>query len=195
MSQVPRSGAFPAVITHTYDPRRGPLRNLCALPDAEAEAILRELRTAGRRIKPDYLQRRRSVEAWLLAEAGRKIRDVRLPRPLYFFLGAFDDGRDPARPAALVLPLALFGAEMLTFTYPDSMASLPLGRCARHRDLRRPHHGQVFTLAEIRALVAREGLPDPAARGAAAHPYDRFVEVQVWNDGPLRSHRVTAPTG
>ena len=160
---------LPDVVTHNFDPARGPFRNLCALPDAEAERVLDEIRASGtRRIKADYLRRRRAVEDWLRAERrrklGQKLGTTRLDRPIYFFLGDFflgdfADGRDRSRPASLVLPLAAFPPEVLTFTYPDSMASLPLSRDDRLRAHRKAHHGKVFTLPEIAAVVARFGLP------------------------------------
>lgn len=197
---------LPDVVTHNFDPARGPFRNLCALPDAEAERVLDEIRASGtRRIKADYLRRRRAVEDWLRAERrrklGQKLGTTRLDRPIYFFLGDFADGLDRSRPASLVLPLAAFPPEVLTFTYPDSMASLPLSRDDRLRAHRKAYHGKVFTLPEIAAVVARFGLPGDRWKPASdrwkppsdrwkteeSMCYDRFIEVQVWDDRPLRS--------
>jgi len=174
---------FPTVITHNYHPDRGPLRNICDLPDEAAERILDNIRAAGTaRLRASYLRKRRVTEAWLIAERTRRLGPPRLPRPLYFFLGDFADGLDPSRPQSVVLPLAALAPEMLTFTYPDSMASFSLARRDGHAADRKPHHGRVFILEEIRALVADEGLPDP--RGDAR--FDRFIEVQVWDDTPLK---------
>ena len=179
---------LPEVVTHNYDPARGLFRNLCALPAAEAERILDEIRVGGtRRIKANYLRRRHAVEDWLISERRRKLGATRLDRPIYFFLGDFADGLDPSRPASLVLPLAALPPDVLTFTYPDSMASLPLSRHDHHRAERKDHHGKVFTLAEIREVVARFGLPGDRWKTEASMRYDRFVEVQVWDDRPLRS--------
>ena len=177
---------MPEVVTHNYDPERGPFRNLCDLPEAEAERILDEIRAGGtRRIKTDYLRRRHAVEDWLRSERRRKLGATPLDRPIYFFLGDFADGLDRSRPASLVLPLAALPPEVLTFTYPDSMASLPLSREDRHSVHRKDHHGQVFTLAEIEEVVARFGLPGARWKTEESMRYDRFVEVQVWNDRPL----------
>ena len=66
---------FPEVMTHNYDPERGPFRNLCELPVPEAESVLDEIRAAGnRRIKANYLRRRLEVEDWLLRESRKKER-------------------------------------------------------------------------------------------------------------------------
>jgi hypothetical protein len=173
--------ALPAVVTHTYDPLFGRCRNLCDLPRDEAHALLARIRATGRqRLSDNYLDRRLAVEEWLITERRRKLGATPRHRPLYFFLGDFADGRDPGRPAALVLPLAAFPPSAVTFTFPDSMASLPLATRPEHVALRRPWHGQVFTLGEIEALVARHGMPERLSA-----TYDRFIEMQLWDDAPL----------
>ncbi len=154
---------FPTVITHTYHPARGALRNVCALPDDEAERVLDAIRASGTaRLRPTYLAKRRATEAWLIGERIRLLGPTPLARPLYFFLGDFADGLDPSRPCALVLPLAAFAPEILTFTLADSMEAIE-------------DAGPVLTLAEVTAHVAAHGLPD------------RFIEVQVWDTAPLDS--------
>ena len=187
---------LPEVVTHNYDPARGPFRNLCALPQVEAERILDEIRASGtRRIKAGYLRRRHAVEDWLISERRRKLGPTPLERPIYFFLGDFADGLDRSRPASLVLPLAALPSAILTFTYPDSMASLPLSRDEHHRVHRKEHHGQVLTLSEIREVVARFGLPGDRWKTEPSMRYDRFIEVQVWDDRPLRSFSAPEPGG
>lgn len=158
---------LPTVVTHIYDPVRGPFRNLCDLPDAEAERILDELRAAGRpTLRPGYLAKRRRAEAWLLAERCRRFGPPRLRHPLYFFLGDRADGLDPSRPAALVLPLAAFEPRMLTFTCPDSLACGP--------------QSEVMTLEEVAVLVRRIGLP---------RAFGDFMEMQLWDERPLAPYR------
>lgn len=179
---------LPAVITHNYHPVRGALRNVCGLPLGEAEGVLAKMRAAGVALKPDYLERRLWTERWLLAECTRKLGRPHLTHPLYFFLGDFDDGADPARPASLVVPLDALPPEVLTFTYPDSMASLPLGSDASLAAERRPYHGQVFTLPEIKQVVRRFGLPGPGGKARHVRRHDRFIEVQVWDGRPLRTY-------
>ena len=116
-----------------------------------------------------------------------------MERPIYFFLGDFSDGKDTSRPASLVMPLRTFPAKSLTFTYPDSMASLPLGSHSGHAADRKPYHGQVFTLDEIVSVVAEFGLPGERWLTDPAMTYDRFIEVQVWDDGPIRNW-ISSPT-
>jgi hypothetical protein len=175
------------VITHNYDPDRGPCRNICDLSDAEATKILDEIRVSGlRSIKPDYLQRRRLTEEWLGRERHRKLGPTRLERPVYFFLGDFADGKDPSRPMSLVLPLREFPPKALTFTYPDSMASLPIATRDDLRSYRKSYHGQVFTLDEITSVIDECGMPGDRWRSDPTMKYDKFIEVQVWDDRPIR---------
>src|SRR5215468_1667306 len=118
---------FPGVVTHNYDPARGPFRNLCALPIPEAEAVLESIRRSGTRtIKPDYLQRRLDAETWLTTQSRLKLGETPLVRPIYFFLGDFADGLDRSRPHSFVLPLTALPPSAVTFTYPDSMSSLEI---------------------------------------------------------------------
>jgi hypothetical protein len=57
------------------------------------------------------------------------------------------------------MPLSAFPPEVLTFTFPDSMASLPLATHDRHLPERKPYHGKVFTLDRIRQVIEDHGLP------------------------------------
>jgi hypothetical protein len=181
---------LPANITHNYDPDRGPFRNICTLSGDEAERILNEIRATGKRnLKPNYLQRRLATEEWLRAERTRKLGRPPLAHPIYCFLGDFD-GVDSSRPLSIRIPLASFTREAITFTYPDSMASLPLATRDEHRGDRRPYHGHVFTLEEIEEVVAAFGMPG-AGHGRPASRYDTFIEAQIWDDRPLRDYLPT----
>ncbi len=109
-----------------------------------------------------------------------------LAHPIYFFLGKFH-GIDASRPLSIRVLLTVFSQEMITFTYPDSMASLPLATLIEHHSDRRPYHGQVFTLDEIEDVVSEYGVPGEEGNPTASR-YDTFIEVQVWDDRPLREY-------
>ncbi len=160
---------LPEMITHNYHPERGRLRNICTLNDEDAENILDAVRaTRTSNLKPDYLVRRRATEKWLLSERRKKFKNTPLEYPVYFFLGDFSDGKDLSRPHSLILPLLLFPPETLTFTYNDSMTSYTPA-------LKHKYHGHVFTLEEIKNVIATVGMPKN----------DNFIEVQVWDSTPL----------
>ncbi len=178
---------FPHVITHNYDPARGPCRNICHLSEAEAETILDNIRTSGKRsINANYLRKRLATEDWLMSECQRRLGPTQLQRPVYFFLGDFADGQDASRPQSLVVPLAAFSSKTLTFTYPDSMASFPIGTQPEHMPLRKEYHGRVFVLDEIIDVVARFGMPGDRWKTDPSMRYDKFIEVQVWDDRPIK---------
>ncbi len=178
---------LPAVITHNFHPDRGPFRNVCNSAAEDAERIIASIRLDGHAyLKQDYLQRRMLAESWLVEERQRKIGKTRLPRPIYFFLGNMADGWDKSRPVSIILPLAIFDARMITFTFPDSMSSCPHLRAAD--DPHKPWHGQVFTLNEIEGIISRYGFPDPNQPREQREP-DTFVEMQVWDDSPLENIR------
>lgn len=152
----------------------------------QAQSVLDEIAATGRRrIKADYLRRRLEVEDWLISEKSRKLGATRRARPIYFFLGDFADGQDASRPESVVFPLVAFSPGTLTFTYPDSMASLPIALSDDHLSCRKDYHGRVFTLDEIKAVVAEYGLPGERWKTDSSMRYDRFIEVQVWDDAPI----------
>jgi hypothetical protein len=179
--------AIPGIVTHNYDPLHGPFRKICALPDAQAQRILDSIALSGKRlIRENYLRRRRKTEAWLLSERQRKMGSPAIGHPIYFFLGDMADGLDPSRPESIVLPLVALPADMLTFTFPDSMASLPLSLYDEHASDRMTYHGKVFTLEEIGKVIEEFGMPSERWQTDQTVKYDRFIEVQLWDDRPLR---------
>lgn len=177
---------LPEVITHNYDPQRPFLNSLCDLPPEEAEKVLQAIRDSGKRIiKADYLSRRFDTETWLISEKRRLLGPTRRTRPIYFFLGHFADGRDWSRACSIVMPLRLIPDEVLTFTYPDSMASFSIATRESHRFDRQPYHGQVYTRAQIKGVIEAYGMPSREGNTDPSRRYDRFVEVQVWDERPV----------
>jgi hypothetical protein len=174
------------VVTHNYDPEVAFLTNLCDLPADEAERVLQRIRDSGKRaVNVKYLGRRLETEAWLIGERQRLLGRTRRDRPIYFFLGDFADGKDPSRPCSLIMPLGVFPPDVLTFTYPDSMASFLIATRDDLRSKRRPYHGQVFTLPQIGRVVEKFGMPGERSRTDDLHRFDRFIEVQVWDERPI----------
>lgn len=179
--------SLPDLVTHNYHPARGIGGNICGLPPAEAERILDTMRALGRGLRPDYLRKRLRVEDWLITAKHAKLGPTALSRPIYFFLGNFADGKDPSRPNALVMPLNAFAPGSLTFTYADSMTSHQRGVVgADGASGTPPHYGRVFTHGEIEAIVATLDLPDQEWEGPFGEARDLFIEVQVWDDRPIR---------
>lgn len=80
------------------------------------------------------------------------------------------------------MPLDAFPPQVLTFTYPDSMASWLLGTREDLKSQRRPFHGKVFTLPEITKVVATYGLPKAKTILSDSGLSDGFIEAQIWDD-------------
>ncbi len=91
------------------------------------------------------------------------------------------------------MPLSVFPKDVLAFTMPDSMASLPIGTRDEFRAERRPYHGKVFSLDEIRQVIAEFGMPGDRWQNDHSRRFDRFVEVQVWDESPVIMQLKGAP--
>jgi hypothetical protein len=176
---------LPKYLAHYYEASIGPFINLSDYPPNEAEKILERIRqtksTFASRRDGDYLKIRRELEERVrdlfIQKGGCPVR----ARPHYMMLGIcewaktwYDEG------AELRIPLTQFSPEIVSFTYGDTFPAM------RYQD-DKIYRGQVYTLAEIRALVAEFGLPQEQNPKGALGP-DRYIEAQIWSDTPLRSH-------
>ena len=116
-----------------------------------------------------------------------------LSNPLYFVLGENEDFFQKngffsdENPVKLQILLSLFGTDMISFTYPDSMLSLAIATDTTGREdlYRKPIHGQVFTLEEIIEVIQEYGMPGDKWKTEEHWRYDRFIEAQVWDDRPI----------
>jgi hypothetical protein len=176
----------PDFLSHYYEASDGPFRNLSDLPLAEAETLLETIRQGdGRRFagqrKPDYLAIRRDLETRVrqlfIGRGGRPRRE----RPHYLILGAcgwlldwYPQGRE------LRIPLSAFEAGIVSFTYGDTFPAM------RYQD-GKAYRGQVYTLAELPALVQQYGLPQAWNAAGKLGP-ERYIEAQVWADEPLQPY-------
>lgn len=177
---------LPDTLYHYYERTRGPFRNLSDLPEAEAKAVLDRLRRqrdgfASQR-SADYLHIRRTLEdrvrARFIALGGQPKRE----RPHYMTLGAcvwvqswYTFG------CALAIPLTAFAPEQVSFTYGDLFPAMRYGDG-------KPYRQQVYTLADLPALIDRYGLPQNWNSDGKNGP-DRYIEAQIWDDAPLAAYR------
>ena len=173
---------MPDTLSHYYESSRGPFRNLSDLSLEEAEAILNRIRKekdtfAGRRTAP-YLAIRRDLEDQVRQKFIAKGGAPQRPRPHYMILGScpwmkswYLDGRK------LTIPLSKFDPATLSFTYGDTFPAL------RYED-GKPYRKQVYTLAELPALITTFGLPQEWNPDGKKGP-DRYIEAQIWADIPV----------
>lgn len=170
--------AMPEMVTHRYDPEQGPCLNLCVLSDPDAERLLDHLRKSRPALRPDYLARRRTTEAWLAREASEALGRTIEQAPAYFFLGDFSHGPDSSRPAALVVPLANLPPHAITFTLGDSMKVVE------------ESSARVYNLPEMVALFA-EGAVAEFGLSDRHGIQTRFIEMQLWEPSRVSSQRVS----
>ena len=90
--------------------------------------------------------------------------------------------------------MPLLGSAVATQTcvVPDSVVSMGFGPQFGLPDAPRPYHGRAFRIADLPNIVREYGLPgDAAGTGYESYwrrPFEVFIEVQVWSDGPLRPY-------
>jgi hypothetical protein len=176
-------GAYPDFLCHYYEASRGPFLNLSDLPLNEAEQLLDGIRTAGdifaSKRSSDYLEIRRGLESQVRRRFKKKGGMPLRESPHYMILGScpwlqtwYKEGRE------LRIPLAVFGPEIISFTYGDTFPAM------RYPD-GKPYRGQVYTLAELPELVHLYGLPQER-NPDGEHGPDRYIEAQIWADEPIR---------
>jgi hypothetical protein len=88
------------------------------------------------------------------------------------------------------LPLSALPEDVTSFTYPDSFEAMALGASFGLPYSPQPYHGQAFKLAQLPEVVRAYGLPsdepDAAYDGYHLRPCEKYIELQVWSDAPLR---------
>ncbi|HKW95632.1 MAG TPA: hypothetical protein VJX92_27340 [Methylomirabilota bacterium] len=187
----------PAFVTHYHLADKQPFLNLSDLAEAELAAVMQDLeqRRALSGLKrvfgPRYMRLRRLTEDRLhelFLQAGG------LPKrkaPHYFVLGSSEWYRGLAPDTReVVLRLEDLPSEVMSFTYPDSFTAMAFGPQFGIPLQARPYHKQVFRLEQLKDVVAQYGLPADATEdgyeGYAYRPFEKYIEVQVWSDEPIR---------
>jgi hypothetical protein len=185
------------ILTHIY--RRGgePFQSLSALSDEQALPIMKSLYTAGSAYwgrfedPQEYLQARRQAENWLHQSFIAKGGKPRQAYPIYFVVGdppwleRVGDPATIASTARIQVPVSIFDEGDISFTYPDSMVTLLMDNLKNPEFYQPDYHGKLFTLAEIRTIVAQKGMPDEGWETKVPDHFAHYIEAQVWNREPL----------
>ena len=83
-----------------------------------------------------------------------------------------------------------------SFTYPDSFTAMGFGTRFGLPHETRPYHGRVFQLHELGEAIATYGFPSDDADedydGYQHRPFEKYIEVQLWSDEPIRSYLASA---
>jgi hypothetical protein len=187
----------PRFVTHYHLPGTAPFLNLSVLGDDDLALVLSALdrrREAGehqRVFGGRYMElRRRTEEAMydLFREVGGAPQRT---APHYFVLGVsrWYRGLAPGMQAVTV-PLSELPSEVTSFTYPDSFTAMGLIAEYGLPYEPRPYHLRVFRLEELTHIVGVHGLPrdeEPLEyAGYERAQFEKYIEVQVWSDEPVR---------
>lgn len=194
-------------LTHYYMGDREPFQSLSALPDDDAIRIMVALSDDtpfGARFKQphQYLAARKESEAWVRAGFIAKGGRPQASYPISCVLGSsrWLEQAAPKRAthAEIRIPLSLFTADDVSFTYPDSMISRWFGRDKPAEYYQPELHGRVFTLPEILALVTEKGMPEENWDSHLPVSLAPYIEAQVWNHALLAAfwrQQVSGQTG
>jgi hypothetical protein len=188
----------PLFATHYYLGSRRPFLNLSDLPEAELVRVLSELNeqgaaTSSKRIfGRRYMALRRLTEAKLrrlFIEAGGQ---PERHAPHYLILGQSEwfKGLSPDT-QELRIPLSQLPTRVTSATYPDSFTAMAYGPQFNLPYEPKPYHERAFRLEELPALIQEYGLPsdedEHGYEGYSQRPFEKYIEIQVWSDAPLRS--------
>ena len=120
--------------------------------------------------------------AELKVAAGGQPANGRVPH--YFVLGESAWFRGLyTDPGEVRIPLADLPSEVVSFTYPDSMASMELGAEFGLKVFPHLYHNRVYRLHELEEIVETYGLPrgDPPQTydGHQRQEFEHYIEVQI----------------
>ncbi len=138
-----------------------------------------------------YIALRRATEAKLRKLFEERGGTPERKAPHYFVLGSCEWFAELYPDTAQIgldwreLPL-----DQTSVTYPDSFVSMQLGpEFGMPVISAQPYHNQVFRLDELVELVNKFGLPDGSKdadyRGYETREFEKYIEIQLWSDGPL----------
>jgi hypothetical protein len=180
-------------LLHVYRKGSPPFRTLSILPEKEALRIMQRLYLEGsifwERFKEpkSYLDFRKQVELAVRAAFAQKGGKPRDQHPIYLVLGSpkwmqtVSDPKTLETTELIRVPLSSVSEDQLSFTYPDSMVSALMAAEKNPEYYEPDYHGQVFTLSEMRKIIAKKGLPGEGWETRMPRHFAHYIEAQVWN--------------
>lgn len=175
---------IPDFLTHYHLPDRQPFLTLSDLDGEELNSVLAELRLKtqngeSKRMFADwYIDERKKTEFFLREQFLKKGGKVQRQFPIYFVLGRSETNKAMV-PEMKELTLALenIPKEFISFTYPDSMATLALDNDPVYK---KPYNGKVFTYDELLEVVQQFGYPKDEIAKCSKFGYPNYIEAQIW---------------
>ncbi|MFD2117570.1 hypothetical protein ACFSTH_12885 [Paenibacillus yanchengensis] len=190
-------------VTHYYKQGATPFQTLSALPDDEALRVMEKLGDdsplfARFKTPAAYMASRKQTEQWLCESFIAKGKTPVQTYPLYAVYGqsAWIEKYGAAfNIVSIRIPLSLFVSNDISFTYPDSMISYEQRKQIKQQSsvtnssTMKPSswYGQVFTMDEVKELVASQGLPEQSWTSELSEESAPYIEAQIWNDQILHN--------
>lgn len=176
---------IPEFLYHYYEMEQGPFLNITQNQFDEAKNIQNNISVGfNSQRPPNYIELRFALEKRLkegfIAKGGKPKRND----PFYFTLGACEWMKSCYKnPGVVKIPLTNIKSEQVSFTYPDSMVSFQFFDEPKLAKYRKACNGQVYLLNEMKELLNQYGVPsEDKSHSQEKHKYDKYVEVQVWDD-------------
>ncbi|HET9911223.1 MAG TPA: hypothetical protein VFQ13_04990 [Anaerolineales bacterium] len=188
-------------LVYLYKSGTEPFRTLSTLPEEDAIRIMQSLYRAGsifwERFEDPagYLRLRKQIEQYVRQAFIAKGGMPREPHPIYMAFGRTRwmldclDAVTLATTTEIEVPLSWFEECDVSFTYPDSMVSFLLANEKESAYYLPDYYGKVFTLSEIRSIVATNGLPGEKWGTNLPGSMPNYIEAQVWNHEPLLEYK------
>ncbi len=183
---------IPGFVTHYHLADRRPFLNLSDLGGPELERVrgeLQALRGHGhkRPFGRKYVEFRKLTEGRLrdlFAKAGGK---PARQAPHYFVLGRCEWFRRLAPGTQeVVLSLDELPSSVTSFTYSDSFEAMGFGeRFGLPRSEVQPYHDRVYRMEDLESVIREYGMPGAEDDKFWNEEVERYVEVQLWSDGPV----------
>lgn len=177
------------LLTHYYLPDRKPFLNLSSLKEDEVNIVLAELREKtkrgeSKRVFMDwYVEERKKSELLIremfISKGGRPEKNY----PHYFILGqSLIQKSTHLNMQEITISLNEIPTELISFTYPDSMASFDLEKDEKYK---MPYHGKVFNRKELENIIKEYGMPADEIGMTSRYGYPKYIEAQLWSDKPI----------
>lgn len=185
------------LLYHYYKKGSVTFDSLTENDDATAVQLMQDMYVAGsllweRFAAPrQYLDARRYTEKWLRDEFIKKGGRPEIANPIYFVFGNsiwYEKNETDSiqmETGTIKIPLEIFNDEEVSFTYPDSMLTLLLAYQKMPEYYLPEYHGKLFGLAEIKAIIAQNGLPGYGWNPVLPEKMPNYIEAQVWNKSKL----------
>lgn len=164
----------------------GPFRNILDCESQEREQIATKMKERYDRsyFHEEYLTGRDEVEKTLYSRFKDRGGIPQSTRPVYFFLGE--------NPSELIYSrrdeydfkffrIADIPSELISFTYPGSIASIQIAEQETALEFRSSYHGKIYLKEEIEEVVAEFGMPGIDFIPTGSRQHDVLVEAQIWS--------------